>query len=157
MAPDVSIVEATPEHALDLAPRIRPEDAAEVMASGGYSPIQALEMSMSISLISLTLLIDGKPAAMFGLAKSKLDEGVGFPWLLTTDLIAKHQKTFFGMCAPALAEMLEVFPTLVQLVDQRYAAALRWLERLGFERQAVVLFGQELRPFVPVILRRSHV
>jgi hypothetical protein len=155
VAPDIRIVDATRAHALELAPKVRQEDAAEVKASGGYEPLQALELALDASVLSMTLLIDGKVAAMFGVAKATHEVGVGYPWLLSSAAVKHHQKAFFKLSGPAVEQLLAIFPTLVQYVDARYVAALRWLKRLGFELQPPIIFGVEKRPFVPVVLRRS--
>lgn len=156
MAPEIRIVDATRAHALELAPRVRQEDADEVKASGGYEPLQALEGAMAVSVLSMSLLIDGQVAAMFGVAPSaEHGPGVGYPWLLSSAAVKHHQKAFFKLSGPAVEQLLAIFPTLVQYVDARYVAALRWLKRLGFELRPPIIFGVESRPFVPVILRRS--
>lgn len=157
MGPDLQILEATREHALELAGRMRAEDAAEVLASGGYSPIEALEAAMAHSTISGTLLIRGEVAAMFGLSAMPDDPSVGVPWLLTGEPVQRSPKAFFKACRPVLDLMLEHFPVLYQQVDSRYGAAKRWLKRLGFEIQPAAPFGVAGLPFHPVFLRRRHV
>lgn len=154
VAPDIRIVDATLEHALELAGNVRPADAAEVMASHGFSSKDALLVSMSVSLISKTLLVDGKVAAVFGLAPLEADPRVGQPWLLTSEIITRMPGEFFRLSRLVISEFLAVFPILKQQVDARYGAALRWLERLGFVLGEPAPFGPAGLPFVPATLTR---
>ena len=49
-----------------------------------HTPRQALRLGLANSYLSFTVLIDGKPEAMFGVVTASLIEGSGTPWLLLT-------------------------------------------------------------------------
>lgn len=160
MARSVRILKATVAHAEALAPLMRPEDAAEVWASGGYPPLDVLLEALNFSDVAYTLFLDGEVAAMWGVGpamKPTLLAGrwLGVPWLLTGRAVTKHPGAFLRACRACLPLLLQRYPVLVQWVDARYVAAVRWVRWLGFEVGEPVPFGVSGLPFHPVRIRRS--
>jgi hypothetical protein len=159
-APSVSLVEATPEHAEALAPQMRLEDEAEVVASGFADAREALLVSLAGSLAAYALLFDGEVAALFGVAP--LDETLlgtsssGVAWVLTGRAATRHRKAFVRWSRPALALLLRERHHLVNMVDARYAAALRWARWLGFRIGEPEPFGPHGHLFCPISIRRSQ-
>ena len=131
---EVSQKRATRQDAAEMAPRMRPEDAAEVLAADGHTPYEALEWALFASgPEAWTFRLNGKIAAMWGAVPVSLLSGMAVPWLLTTDEIDKHPKTFIRCCREALIYLSRRYPTLINRVDVRYEKALRWARRMGFE------------------------
>jgi hypothetical protein len=157
----VEIVPATEAHAHELAPSLRPADAAEVKASGGFEPLDALLASLGVSEVASTLLIDGKVAAIFGVAPAHFDvegEGVrdvGVVWLLGGTALFEAPLSFLRRCRPVVREFLERYPLLMNAIDARYEKALRWAKWLGFQVMEPVPFGFEGRPFCFISLGRG--
>lgn len=108
---------------------MRAADAAEVYASDGLRPAQALRRSMKGSDFSRTLLIEGEPAAMFGV---RVIEGVGFPWALTTETAERFPLAFWRASQHVVREIVDRYRFLSQCIDARHVMALRWAGRLGF-------------------------
>ena len=135
----------TEEHVLDVTARMRVADRQEVLASGGFTPEQALRESLKVSVLARTLRIAGEVAAIFGVAL--IDEGA-VPWALTTTTVDRHPREFWRASVEILAELRRAFPmVMVQRVDARYDAALRWLERLGFTVGPAEPWGRYELPF----------
>jgi ABC-type nitrate/sulfonate/bicarbonate transport system substrate-binding protein len=145
----VRVERATEEHAQDLAPRMRAEDAAEVLASGGYEPLDALLVSMDASDEAWAVFFDNELGAIYGIARGCI------PWLLTSDVIDRHPKAFVGECKEVLRAWMEQHPVLVQQVDARYARALRWASRMGFRVDEPEPFGTSGLPFCRITMRRA--
>lgn len=159
---DVHVLEATLAHAVELAPRLRAADAAEVRASGGYAPLEALEVALASSAVAGTLLIDGQVAAMFGACAVSGTRNLGVAWALTGQMVDRHRREFMRVSREQLHQLLRIWPFLVNRVDARYEPALRWARWLGASVGPPVPFGVEKRPFHTVlfaagrVLRHAH-
>lgn len=132
----VSIALATQAHAEALAPNLRPEDTAEVLASGGFTPLEALTASLAASDEAFALLFDGEVVALWGVAPIRAGilgpPVAGAVWLLGSPALSKHRRHWLRLCRPAVAGILERWGVLVNAIDARYGAALRWARWLGF-------------------------
>jgi hypothetical protein len=154
----VQVVEATVAHAEQLAPRMRSADTLEVQSSAGMTPLAALLASLRASVYSRALLIDGEPAALWGVAPAAGDDqDIGVVWLLTGDLADRHPLALMVHCRAELQRMLEVRPVLTNAVDERYPGAVRWLRWLGFEVGEAVPFGTSGLPFHPIAIAAAPV
>lgn len=153
----VQSVEVLPIHAFELEHNMRPDDQAEVLASCGYNPHDALDEAISSSDFCRTLLHPAGVLGIYGTAplyESVLDDPRGIVWMLTSNLVNHHRRDFMLATRYYLPELLERYPTLVNFVDERYKAAHRWLKWLGFTIGEPVPFGLEGQPFRPFIKRR---
>lgn len=148
------IVKATVEHARALAPRMRATDVAEVEASGGYSPLGALVVSIRASTETYTWLISGQVGAIFGIVACGR-EGEGVIWLLTSDLVDKHPREFVKTVRVVLADFLERWEVLWNRVSESNGRALHWAARAGFEVGAPCTYGILGLPFRTIALRRA--
>ncbi len=155
---DFRFVAATEAHARELAPRMRAADAAEVLASGGLSPLDALLESLRASTWAWAALFDGQLGALFGVAEGPFLMFRAYPWALTSDVVERHQGAFLRACRVVLEAWTEQYPLLEQAVDARYGAALRWAAHLGFQVDPPAPFGVFGLPFCRITLRRdAHV
>lgn len=161
MAVELVIRPAVLEDALALAPRMRAEEVAEVRASGGFYPREALIDSLAHSDEAWTALFDGQVACMWGVAEvpgsSALTGRVGAVWLLTSDLVERYPKTFWRACRGELARLFERWAVLVNAIDARHEKAVRWARRLGFPLQPADSFGEYALPFHRFRVRREDV
>lgn len=140
------IIPATPVHALRVAEDMRECDRQEVRATSGDSPGVALLRSMKGSVWSYACLDkDWVPFAIFGL--SDLMPGVGCPWMLATDRLAANSRWFLRATISVVASMHERHPLLVNYVDARNTASIRWLEWAGFKIHPAMPYGVEGLPF----------
>ena len=130
-----------------MAPNLRPADRAEVIAAYGSADIEAaLAACVRQSLVARVWVVDGEPACLFGLTGAVMGE-VGSPWFLSTALIEKHGRYFARHCRRYLRDMLTMFPTLVNYVDERYACSIRWLQWMGFHLDEPQPYGPLGMPF----------
>lgn len=155
-SPVTVLVPATAEHVLELGARMRPADAAEVLASGGYAPVDAVADAVAHSAEAWAGLIGGELAAVFGIVPGSFLSFEAYPWLLTTATVERHPRAFLRTCREVVDDWLERYPVLVQAVDARYDAALRWARWLGFEVEPPAPFGVAGLPFCRITMRRGR-
>lgn len=152
----IEIVPATYEHAIQLAPFMRDEDSQEVMASGGFTPLEALTISVYVSDVDMkwTALEDGEPIVMWGCAgDSSMD--VGVVWLLGSDRIKKIKKRFWQESEAYVEIMQERYSLLYNFVDERNKTSMAWLTKLGFHgAKRVAEYGHHHIPFILFMRRR---
>lgn len=147
---------ASEDHARALAANMRAADAAEVRASGGYDPLEAVLASLRSSDRAWTLIVGGEVAAIWGTCPAPCREaGTAVVWLLTSAKVATVPRPFCRLAGRVLAGLLRRHGVLVNAIDCRYGAAVRWARHLGAEVQAPISFGVEGRPFHPVVFRRG--
>ena len=157
---EVRLNDTTPADLVELAPRLQPADLAEVLAVGFPTALAGLKASLENSEYSFTARFDGELAVVWGLAPYEVDGGLGamrkgIVWALTTDAVRRHPMTFFRHGKPAVELLLEVCGELVQWVDARHAAALRWVRHLGFKVAPPAPYKASGQPFCFVSLRRA--
>jgi len=128
----ISLHPATPDDARELAGSMREQDAREVRATG-YEPEAALLTSMRVSAEAWTVRCDDVIMCMWGVVDIDLLDGVATPWLLTSPLVERHQKTFVKLAIKTVNELRLRYRLLVNTVDARHVMAVRWLRRMGFE------------------------
>lgn len=144
-----SVVPATLDHALELAPKLRVADVAEIKASSGSNAEDALILSTALTPTAKTWLIDGEVVAMFGVSPVPSRPGMGVPWMVASDLAQKHKIFFLRNCRAYVREMLEEFPLLVNFVDCRNVISIQWLHWCGFALCEVDPFhGAQRLPFI---------
>jgi len=142
-----------------LAAVMRPADAAEVQAETGHAPLEALLESVRVSRKTWALELGGELAGIFGLRDGPRQSFLAqpdymVPWLLTGAAVDRHRRAFWATSRRVMGAFLEMYPVLANLVDARYAAALRWAWRLGGEIHDAVPIGPSGALFHPVIWRR---
>lgn len=158
---DIRIRYPTREDVETLGRNMRAADAAEVLASGGFTPLEAVEISLGQSTQALAIHIGGELACIAGVAALPFSgtvltaEPTGAVWLLTTPVVEERPKTFYGLSRRFVGAFLSLYPTLVQYVDARHTKALSYLEHLGFDIFDAVPFGVSQLPFHLVIKHRS--
>ncbi|GGE54422.1 hypothetical protein GCM10007276_34380 [Agaricicola taiwanensis] len=153
----IQIIPADEAHIAIIAPRMRAADVAEVWAAGRRSPHEALALSLEHATHASTVTLDGRPEMMFGVGALCLATGHGVPWLLGTDAVVRHQMHFLREAQAELARMLQTYPVLRNLVDDRNSVSKRWLRWLGFTLFPPEPYGADGALFSPFELRVDHV
>ena len=151
--PSIEIVEAHPDHADYLAPRLRAGDKMECMCLG-KKPIEALQDAFKYDLATLSAMnTDGNPIAMFGVG-----EGDFFPylWMLGTDeLSKKHKKDFVRYSKQWVNELLNLTGGIAGNFVYKYnRPAVRWLRWVGADFTGEIEFNNE--PFYKFILINNN-
>lgn len=157
MAAELRVIPAIPEHIAPIAMNMRQADRDEVAASSGRAPYEAIEHSLSRSQITGTVLIDGRPAALFGCGDLSILTRVGSPWLLGTDDLALAPVAFMRASVDWRDKLFERYDVLRNLVDDRNVASIRWLEWLGFSMSDPLPVGKGGLPFRLFQLRAADV
>lgn len=154
----VDLRPAEPHDPAWFAPRLRPADTAELVAASGPDVRATLERALGQSLGKAWVAMLGEePIALFGLAPFGLLASSAAPWMVGTPTLLTQGRALMEVgrayCAMAKSE----FSLLVNYVDVRNEASVRWLKRLGFEMGEPVPFGVEQRPFMRFEMRSDHV
>lgn len=149
----IQIVPARVEHVGTIAKRMRKADRDGITASGGKSPRAALEFSLSRSSAAWTVLVDGRPEAIFGAADIRAADGIGAPWFLGTDVAVAYLVPILHQSKPFRAQLFQRYPVLRNFVHDGNATSIRWLRRLGALVLEPELFGGQ--PFRMFELRAS--
>lgn len=128
----ISIVPSTASHVRELAEQLRPKDRREIEIYG-FPTNKALWRSFKGSFMRHTAFIDGKIAAMWGVAGAPMGQ-VGQPFLMTTNAVYEVSPLKFArVYQHEVLRMLNVFPVLMNYVDAQYEEAIRLLDIVGFE------------------------
>jgi hypothetical protein len=149
----VEFIPAEVEHARDLGRRLRADDLAEIRAVHGFEvdPVLLLRMALDVTDRPLCAVADGLPIALLGCAPGgTLLTPFGVPWLLGSDESARHPRVFVEAGRRLTREWLTRHGgTLLNRVDARNLASIRWLRRIGFEIHKPAPYGAEGRAFHP--------
>lgn len=130
--------------AVALAPRMREADRNEVAASHGLSPIGALVNSVVASREPMAALADGEVMALFGICECR---DFAMPWLMGATGIERFHVPFLRRSRAWVQEAHRRYPLLMNWVDARNKASIRWLGWLGFTIYDPEPYGLEGRPF----------
>lgn len=115
-----------------IADNMREADVAEVWASGRYTPLEALEVSVKNSKKSAVAYVDDVPLVIFGVVSRGFLSDVGVPWMLSVTQSMKYKRQFFELSPQVVDDMLNVCPKLVNRVHTKNKLSIRWLKWLGF-------------------------
>lgn len=138
--PSVEIIPSEASHVAKLVISMRDGDAREVTVLG-LDPRKMLWNSYRRGLMRKTAFIDGKIAAMWGVAGAPLGE-VAQPYLATANTVNLISPIAFArIYRREVAGMKKVFPVLENYVDATYYGAVRMLELAGFRIGDVVPMG----------------
>lgn len=138
---DVQLIPATEAHLQLILPNVRQADIDELYAVSLLSTEDAIRIGMRTATMSWSGFANGELVTMFGVSPASMLSGKGTPWLISTHLVEKYQKTFLRGSRHALQAMLLVYPHLENYVDERNHVAKAWLHWLGFRLEDPVPFG----------------
>jgi hypothetical protein len=132
-----------------LNSRLRLADSLEIQAATLEDSSVVLEQGFAWSDPCYTIIGDrNEPLAMFGVIPDPLDAKVGRIWLLGSDDLAKHSRTFLRHSRAWVDRLQQRYPTLWNCVDARNEVHIRWLKWCGFTfLRRIEEYGVERRPF----------
>lgn len=114
-----------------LQGRLRDADMAELMAQSA-DPTAALVHGFFRSHPKCqTVVVDGEPAAMFGVVPG-LDPEVGAIWLLGSSKLLKSQLWFLRNCKRELNKIISGYELVHNVVHEDNEVHIRWLRWMGF-------------------------
>lgn len=140
-------IPATEAHAIYVGERLRAAEVAELWALSRALPVAAAVESVRVSERAWCWLVDGQPAAIFGVAAQSIIGDTGMPWLLTTPVVDQHPMKFLRSCARGMREMRAAYPKLGAWVDARHTVCVKWLQWLGATVEPAQPFGALGLPF----------
>ena len=111
---------------------MRAADVAECRAMADLSPIEGLWRSM-VRSSAFTILVDGRPEAMFGTSALNILAGIGSVWMLGTDVIDQHPRELLRLSPEWVAKLFTRYEVLRNVVSCDNCASIRWLKWLGAE------------------------
>ena len=149
----LTVAPATEAHAAQLAAHIRPEDAAEMMASHGIEPLAGVMMALRTSTVAKVILDGERVLAIFGTAPVDKMEGVASVWLLAANAVKSLPLAFFRVCRKELPVLAKSGAVLANMIWANNKRALRLVQALGFEVLEPIPFGVSGLPFHPILLR----
>lgn len=124
-----------------IEPLVRQADRDEITEALGVPMIEALAQAQAGSCKASKIVAGGEVVAVFGDAVHSVLGRIGVPWLISTMHVERHPKAFLQVCKPEVAEMLTRHAELVNYVDVRNTAAIRWLKWLGFQFDEPAPYG----------------
>jgi len=129
----VDIRESVVEDAVALAPRLRRADLAELRAAGHDIAEVPIREGIVESDWAMTATVDGEIACVFGLARTgTMLAPIGVPWMLGTDLVTANARALMVLAGYYIAQMLQEYEQLVNIVHAPNRRAIGWLRRMGF-------------------------
>jgi hypothetical protein len=137
------LVTAAPEHVAAVARCARPADAQELWAQARATPAECMTLGLRESTVAYTGLLDEVPVCMFGVTPHAPGEGV--PWMVGTTALESRraQRELLRISRDSVAEFQALYPLLFNYVDERNAAAQRWLRWLGFTLDVAYPLGHD--------------
>lgn len=140
-----SFERATPETLAWVAENARQADVDELWVLTHETPAQVLGALGDRTEI---MRVEGQPVCAGGVEPlTLLGQKTGVPWMITTDQVALRVRDFLRGSVDRLARAKGEYDCLVNYVDARNVAAVRWLQWLGFTMHAPEPFGLDGLPF----------
>lgn len=111
------------------------EDAREIRSASGKEPHRAMALAVAASVRSWAAIdqATGKLAVLVGVAQHPLSASTGVPWASCTRAIEQYPKEFTRKGIAITREMHKHFPVLMNFVDERNTAHIKWLQWMGYE------------------------
>lgn len=139
-----------------ILPLVRQADIDEITEALGIPMEEALLDAVTDSLNAKKIVVNGQVVAVFGDATHSILGSIGIPWLISTVHVEHNARAFLRVCKPEVQGMLTRHHHLINYVDARNTAAIRWLKWLGFEFGPATPYGPKGFPFYPFTLNREN-
>lgn len=132
-----------------MTQRLRQRDRNEAVAAGGLDVEGQIARAVVASGELCWAVSNGfeanRLAWLIGCAPVGL--GIGSPWLMATDDVRACPGILTKLTKGHIAQMLKVYPALLNYVDARNTDSVRWLARLGFTVEEPTPYGAAGLPF----------
>ena len=126
----LSTRDATMDDLYHVSNNMRDADIAEVYASSGRYPWEALLRGFKVSTLCKAIVVDDVPIAIYGASETSKD--VAAVWMLGTDDIIKYARPWLRQSKEAMDELHDVYPMLYSFVDARNEVHIKWLRWVGY-------------------------
>jgi hypothetical protein len=148
------IVDAKLSHIRAIVARLRPDDLAEIAATG-MKPRHLLTGLWRESHIRRAALVDGEIAAVWGCAGTMLSP-VGEAWLLTAPAVAKLPLAFLKETREEMRAMLATKRIVTSGVLASYESSIRFMRMVGFTVGAPTPLSSSGAMFRALKMERAH-
>ena len=139
---------ATLEHVYALEDDLRPQDRDEIIASYGTDTVGAMRFSIEASDRPFSGWDeDGALICIFGAAPMTAMSDTASPWCLGTSLMRPNAGEVIRHTRSWIDWVQITYPKLVNYVDARNTASLRWLAGVGFTLDPPEPYGPAGLPF----------
>lgn len=116
-----------------VAATMRSADVAEIKASHGFLPYDALLNGVDQSEFCVVAHINDEPVCVLGLNRRDFVSGIGVPWMLGSNSVMKYKREILLYSPKIIREMLSLCETLINYVHTDNKMSIRWLKWLGFK------------------------
>lgn len=157
MSADLKIIPSEIKHIEFIAPRMRRNDVAEIMASHGHSAHTALELALIAGGPTFTAIGYGQPVAMFGVHVKSALASTGNPWLLGTDVLLKMTRELVALGAEATDAWARRYHLLENYVHVNNTRSVRWLKHIGYSFDEPAPYGIAGEQFMRFYKVSDHV
>lgn len=130
MAPSLSVVLATAEHAEELAPRLHPSDVA-LAQEAGRTALEAILYGIEQTPTPYALLFDGLAMGIWGVVPSSGHRG--HVWFAPAEELFGRWRFVARASRSELERLLSIWPVLVACIGPDNPTLIRWLRWLGGE------------------------
>jgi len=113
-----------------ISQNLRNSDRKEIQILGEESAEYHLTYGYRESEVCKTIVLDGSPSAMFGIARTSWG---GVPWLLSTTDFKFARFSFLKKSKKWLDNEIQSYGLLRNIVHDQNEAAIGWLKFLGFQ------------------------
>lgn len=121
------------EDAVSISKELRPADQKEIIATRGYPAfLDAMVDGFYASKQPLTLHVNGKPSAMFGIVPCN-EEKTCRIWLLATSEIEEVPMYFLRNSKYWFNKITEGYDFIFNLAHRDNELHLKWLRWMGFD------------------------
>lgn len=147
---NITLRPATDDDCIVLGETMRQADREDLVAFSDRSPLEALRSGLSVSTYAVTAVdADGRVICMFGVGSDGFMSDRGHPWLVSSELLGMHWRLFARLSYRYLGAMLDRYPWLSGMVNERRPQSIRYLEWLGFYvgTRSTYLNGRAFRAF----------
>ena len=126
----VSVSLATREDAAAMVATMNAAQAEQIISLSEMSLSECVEHSLLRSQSAWSGRVDGELVAMWGV--SEIADGVGYPWMFSTESLRGVPKLTLGIAHRVIEEMLALYPRLYGSVGKQFQASVRFARHLGF-------------------------
>lgn len=130
---EVRFPDVKDSHVLELAAFMRVDDIVECHDAGYRSALEAVRHSVEASVECRACTIDGEVMAIYGVIPNDVLNGHGTLWLLTTETVDEHRKTFVRYASLVLLLLKTRWRRLSLGIGSRHVGALKLALHSGFK------------------------
>ena len=147
----VTVIDATAQHCIELAPNLREMDQIECNAvSPGISNEEVLKRC-ALEATRSYAVVDSEDGCLAIFGVREIGAGFAIPWMLASDLFfTKYKRRFIREAPDFVQKLLGNNYFLYNYISRDNHVCIRWLSSLGFQvntSQEVDVNGVIFHPF----------